>query len=403
MDVLKNRTIYVESYGCTYNHCDTRKLIAIAEEQGCRQVAADQAEVFVINTCTVVAKTERQMLRRMKAFRGREVVVCGCMPVVQQDLIREVCDAHIILPEELQRRSGRAGAMIAPGTGAVQVGPGCLGACAYCITRCARGRLRSFPEELILGEVERLAAEGAHEIQLTGQDVSAYGLDGTSSLAELLHRIGELPGDFRVRVGMMNPATACRIADDLVEAFSQEKVFGFVHLPVQSGSDGVLADMRRGYAAADFVCLVEAFRRRLPGVRISTDLIVGYPTETDEDFAGTLDLLAATRPTKVNITRYSPRPDTPAARFRDMPDWIKKERSRALTRAANAILDDHNRTFVGNKVEVLVTEQKRAGSVVARDRFYNNIIVKETLPLGARVRVAVTGHRRHYLVAERVA
>jgi threonylcarbamoyladenosine tRNA methylthiotransferase CDKAL1 len=403
MDVLKNRTIYVESYGCTYNHCDTQKLIAIAEAQGCRQVAAHDAEVFVINTCTVVAKTERQMLRRMEAFRDREVVVCGCMPVVQQEKIREVCDAYIILPEELQRRSGRAGGMVAPGTGAVQVGPGCLGSCAYCITRCARGRLQSFPEEAILAEIERLVAEGAHEIQLTGQDVSAYGLDGTTNLAELLHRIGEIPGDFRVRVGMMNPATARRITDDLVEAFLQEKVFGFVHLPVQSGSDRVLAAMRRGYAAADFVRLVEAFRERLPGVRISTDLIVGYPTETDAEFNQTLDLLNATRPTKVNITRFSPRPGTMAAEFGDMPEWIKKERSRALTRAANAVLDDHNRTFIGNELEVLVTEQKRAGSVVARDRFYNNIIVREALPLGTRVRVAVTGHRRHYLVAECVA
>jgi threonylcarbamoyladenosine tRNA methylthiotransferase CDKAL1 len=402
MDVLKNRTIYVESYGCTYNHCDTQKLVALAEAQGCRQVPADKAEVVVINTCTVVAKTERQMLRRMEAFRDREIVVTGCMPVVQLDAIREVCDAYFILPEELQRLSGRAGAMIAPATGAVQIGPGCLGSCAYCITRCARGRLQSFPEEAILAEIARLVAEGAHEIQLTGQDVSAYGLDRNTSLADLLQRIGDIPGDFRVRVGMMNPATACRIMDDLVEAFLREKVFDFVHLPVQSGSDRVLADMRRGYAAADFTRLVEAFRERLPDMRISTDLIVGYPTETDADFSRTLDLLNATRPTKVNITRFSPRPGTPASTLGDMPDWIKKERSRALTRTANAIYDDTNLAFIGKELEVLVTEQKMEGSVVARDQSYNNIVIREPLPLGIRVRARITGHRRHYLVAEPV-
>ncbi len=402
MDVLKNKTIYVESYGCTYNHCDTRKLIDLAEAQGCRQVAAGDAEVFVINTCTVVAKTERQMLRRMEAFRDREIVVTGCMPVVQLDKIREVCDPHILLPEDLQRISGRAGGMVAPGTGAVQVGPGCLGGCAYCITRRARGRLHSFPASVILSEVESLVAAGAHEIQLTGQDVSAYGLDGNTTLAELLQEIGEIPGDFRVRVGMMNPATASRIADDLVEAFMQEKVFDFVHLPVQSGSNRVLADMRRGYAVEDFLRLVGAFRERLPGVRISTDLIVGYPTETDEDFSRTLDLLDATRPTKVNITRFSTRPGTAAAGLGDMPDWIKKERSRALTRVANTIYDEQNETFIGNELDVMVTEQKRAGSVVARDAAYNNIILREALPLGARMRVKVVGHRRHYLVARRV-
>jgi len=402
MDVLKNRTIYVESYGCTYNHCDTRKLIALAEAQGCRQVSADEAEVYVINTCTVVAKTERQMIRRMEAFRDREIVVTGCMPVVQQDTIREVCDAHIILPEELQRLSGRAGGMIAPGIGAVQVGSGCLGCCAYCITRCARGTLRSFPEDLILSEIATLVAGGAHEIQLTGQDVSAYGLDGNTTLADLLHRIGEIPGNFRVRVGMMNPATACRIMDDLVQAFLQDKVFDFVHLPVQSGSDRVLSAMRRGYAAADFTRLVEAFREELPGVRISTDLIAGFPTEMDVDFMRTLDLLNAVRPTKVNITRFSPRLGTEAAGFGDMPDWIKKERSRALTRAANAIYDDHNRTFIGKELEVMVTEQRMAGSVVARDHAYYNIVIREVLPLGARVRVKIAGHKRHYFMGEPV-
>ncbi|HDR73702.1 MAG TPA: tRNA (N(6)-L-threonylcarbamoyladenosine(37)-C(2))-methylthiotransferase [Methanoculleus sp.] len=402
MDVLNNRTIYVESYGCTYNHCDTQKLIALAEAQGCRQVPADEAEVFVLNTCTVVGTTERQMIRRLKAFRDREIVVTGCMPVVQREAIREVCDASFILPEELQRWSGRAGAMIAPGVGAVQVGPGCLGSCAYCITRCARGRLRSFPEDMIIAEIERLAAGGACEIQLTGQDVSAYGMDGTGTLADLLHRIGEIPGGFSVRVGMMNPATACRIADDLAAAFSQEKVFSFVHLPVQSGSDSVLAAMRRGYTVADFTGLVGAFRDRMPNVRVSTDLIAGFPTETDEDFRRTLDLLHEIRPTKVNITRYSPRPGTAAAELGDMPDWIKKERSRALTRAANAIYDDHNCTVIGTELAVLVTEQRMAGSAVARDQSYHNVVIGEPLPIGTRLRVRITGHRRHYLLGEPV-
>ncbi|MDG6257255.1 MAG: tRNA (N(6)-L-threonylcarbamoyladenosine(37)-C(2))-methylthiotransferase [Methanomicrobiaceae archaeon] len=402
MDRLSNRTIYVESYGCTHNHCDTQKLIALAEAQGCRQVPADEAEVFVLNTCTVVAKTERQMIRRLKAFRDREIVVTGCMPVVQREAIREVCDAYFILPEELQRRSGRAGTMIGPGIGAVQVGSGCLGSCAYCITRCARGRLRSFPEDLILAEIERLAAEGACEIQLTGQDVSAYGMDGSSTLADLLHRIGEIPGGFRVRVGMMNPSSAYRQADDLAEAFSQEKIFSFIHLPVQSGSDRVLAAMRRGYTVADFAGLVAAFRDRMPGVRVSTDLIAGFPTETGEDFRRTLDLLTAIRPTKVNITRYSPRPGTAAAGWGDMPDWIKKERSRALTRAANAIYDDHNCTFIGTELEVLVTEQRMAGSAVARDQSYTTIVIGETISIGTRLRVRITGHRRHYLLGEPV-
>lgn len=399
---LRNKKIYVESYGCTFNHADTEKLVELAKSQGCSLVYPEEAEVFIINTCTVVERTERTMLRRIAAFSDREVVVTGCMPVVQMDRIEAVCPARVITPGELTRCSGRIGAAVAPGVGVVQIATGCLGHCSYCITRFARGPLASYPAEQILDEVSRLVRGGATEIQLTGQDVSAWGLDCQETFAGLLGEVLELPGDFMVRVGMMNPATSREIAGELAGLFSHEKCFAFAHLPVQSGSDHVLAAMNRGYTAEDFCGIAGTLRRSVPDIRISTDFITGFPAERDEDFRHSLALLERIRPGKVNITRYSPRPKTPSADLYDMPDWVKKERSRALTRAAAAIYADSNSALKGSVCAVIVTEQGKPGTVIARDKSYRLFVISEALPVGTRCQVEVTGHRTHYLTARRL-
>jgi threonylcarbamoyladenosine tRNA methylthiotransferase CDKAL1 len=232
--------------------------------------------------------------------------------------------------------------------------------------------------------------------------VSSYGRDIGTHLPELLGALCDVPGDFRIRVGMMNPATVLPVLDDLVGAFRHGKVFGFAHLPVQSGSDAVLAAMKRGYCSEDFCHIVETFRAALPGIRISTDFIVGFPTETDADFADSCALLTRTQPTKVNITRYSRRPGTGAAAWHDLPEWIRKERSRALTKMAHAVCDRAGDRMIGHERDVLVTEKKVPGTCIARDASYNNIVIKEDLPIGSRCRVAITGNCRHYLIGTRL-
>lgn len=403
METLQNKKIHLETYGCTFNFADTEKIAVLALRQGCEIVSPGEADAVIINTCTVVSQTERAMLRAISDYPDKEIYVTGCMPVVQPDLIYGVRpDAKLILPEELYNCSDTIGALVDDSTGVVQTGRGCVSRCAYCITKNARGPLRSFSEEKIVGEVERLVSLGAVEIQLTGQDLSAYGYDTGSSLADLLNRIDSVEGDFMIRVGMMNPSTVIRQSDELAEAFTGEKVFSFAHLPVQSGSDRVLKDMKRGYTVQDFNDVVDAFRRSNPGIRISTDFIVGYPTESEEDFSKTLSLIERIRPTKVNITRFSAREGTDAASLKDIPDWIKKERSRTLTIAANRLYDSFNENCIGKEADVIVTERKRAGSCIARDRSYNNIVIKEEMDAGTRCRVRIVSHRRHYLIGERI-
>ena len=357
---------------------------------------------MIVNTCTVIGATERKMLRRLALFAGRDLYVTGCMPLVQMELIRSVCTPRVILPAEIQERSDGVGSRGAGAIGVVQVASGCVGRCSYCITRLARGRLVSAPPEAILDAVRRLVASGAYEIQLTGQDVAAWGLDRGESLPDLLQAIAEIPGRFSVRLGMMHPASVLGILEPLVDACTSDKIFRFLHLPAQSGSDAVLERMQRGYRAADVIRIVDAFREQYPDMMISSDFITGFPGETDEDFRQTLDLLRRAAFVKVNVTRYSRRPGTPAAALKDLPERIRKDRSRALLAEANRIYDRYNERWMGRETSIVATEKNAPSSTVCRNPCYLNVIVKEDLPLGFSGRAVITENRRHYVVGEPV-
>ncbi|MDV2481789.1 tRNA (N(6)-L-threonylcarbamoyladenosine(37)-C(2))-methylthiotransferase [Methanoculleus sp. Wushi-C6] len=400
LEDLRGRAIYIESYGCTYNHADTRRLEAILEGLGCTLTGPDDAEAVIVNTCTVIDATERKMLRRLAVFADRDLYVTGCMPLVQMERIRSVCTPHLIHPDEIHERSGTVGTPGAGAIGVVQVASGCLGRCSYCITRLARGRLKSASAGEILDAVRGLAASGAYEIQLTGQDVAAWGLDRGESLPDLLQAITGVPGRFAVRLGMMHPASVLGILDPLIDACAGEKVFRFLHLPVQSGSDTVLERMQRGYSAADVIRIVDAFRERYPEMMISSDFITGFPGETEEEFRETLGLLERAAFVKVNITRYSRRPGTPAAAFKDLPERIRKDRSRILLAEANRIYDRYNERWIGREIPVVATEKNAPGSTICRSPCYLNVVVREDLPFGFSGRAVITENRRHYVVGE---
>ena len=360
----------------------------------------EEADAVIVNTCTVIGATERKMLRRLALFADRDLYVTGCMPLVQMERIRSVCTPHVIRPDEIHERAGSVGTRGPGAIGVVQVASGCVGRCSYCITRLARGRLISAPREAIVDAVRALVASGAYEIQLTGQDVAAWGLDRGESLPDLLQEIAKIPGRFAVRPGMMHPATVLGILEPLVDAYKSEKIFRFLHLPVQSGSDTVLERMQRGYTAADVLRIVDAFRERYPDMMISSDFIAGFPGETDEEFSQTLALLRRAAFVKVNITRYSRRPGTPAAALKDLPERIRKDRSRTLLAEANRIYDSYNERWIGRETAIVATEKNAPGSTVCRNPCYLNVVIKEDLPFGFAGRAVITGNHRHYVTAE---
>jgi len=403
LEKLRNQRIYVETYGCRYNFGDSAKLIEVLKHQGSTIVGtADEADVVVINTCTVVGATERKMLRRLSRFRDYNLLVTGCMPAVQREAIFAVCTPEFIQSDAIRNAYRDINSVPGGGVAIVQVAQGCSGRCSYCLSRIARGPLKSFTADEILAEITAHIQAGTPEIQITAQDVSSWGRDTGMSLPELLNAVDSLPGQFMIRVGMMNPATVREMRDDLVDAFASDHVFKFIHLPVQSGSDHILDRMGRAYTVADFEEIVTAFRTRYPEITLVTDMIVGFCGETGQDFSASLDLIERLRPNKVNITRYSPRPFTPLSSEKDPPDWVKKDRSRSMNAHAEKIYSSVNKGYLEQNVPFVVTETVKQGSVMARSPNYVGIVINEELPVGFTGRVILKKDRKYFFLGERV-
>jgi len=403
LEALANRCVFIETYGCRYNFGDTAKLVEILKSNGCTMVSsAGKADAVVINTCTVVGSTERRMLRQLSRYRNHELYVTGCMPEVQREAIFSVCTPTLIPPEKIREEYRNVMTVAERGPGIVQIAQGCLGQCTYCLTRIARGPLRSFSEEEILSQVQAFVRSGIPEIQLTAQDVSAWGRDCGRSFPELLTAISDIPGRFMVRVGMMNPSTVNYCLDDLVDAFAGDRIFKFVHIPIQSGSDTVLTRMGRRCTVAECERTVAAFRNRYPDITIATDMIVGFPKETEYDFSQSCDLIERVRPNKVNITRYSCRPFTPIASEKDFPDSVKKDRSRILNARAGQLYGVINRPLLETVMPFIVTENIREGSVMARAPNYTGIVLNEDLPAGYEGRAILVKDQKYFFIGKRV-
>jgi threonylcarbamoyladenosine tRNA methylthiotransferase CDKAL1 len=200
----------------------------------------------------------------------------------------------------------------------------------------------------------------------------------------------------------MNPATVKGILDDLVDAYSSDRIFKFVHLPVQSGSDAILDQMGRGYTVEDFEEIVTTFKKRYPTITLATDMIVGFPGETREDFSESLELIDRVRPNKVNITRYSPRPFTPLFSQEDFPDRVKKDRSRIMNSRAEKVYASINEGCLEKQVPFLVTETIKTGSVMARSPDYLGIVIEENLPVGYEGRAILKNDRKYFFIGQRI-
>jgi MiaB-like tRNA modifying enzyme len=274
-----------------------------------------------------------------------------------------------------------------PVIGIIPISYGCLGSCAYCCVVFARGRLRSYTIGEIFERVKTDLATGVREFWLTSQDTACYGMDIGTNLPDLIKAVCNVEGDFKVRVGMMTPNMALKILKNLVKAFENEKVFKFLHLPVQSGDDQILKRMRRFYTVADFKRIMNAFREALPRITIATDVICGFPGETREAFEETLQLIEDVKPDIVNISKFFGRPGTPAAEMENaVPFSELKERSAILSRLASRIAFERNREWVGWKGEVFVDEiGKVPGSWVGRNFAYKPIVIKSEKNLLGKV------------------
>jgi MiaB-like tRNA modifying enzyme len=412
--------IYVETYGCTANKSDERLLMGLLKHDHHEIVDnIKDADVLVLLTCTVIGTTEQRMLSRLKVFQKthKKIVVTGCMPTVQAELIQSIApNAFLLPPQYIQYISNIIqgnkpsfletkktmlpkyfDTVIAP----IAIAEGCLFSCSYCITHFARGALRSFPIQEIAADVCSAIKQGCKEIQLTAQDTASYGLDTRTNLGMLLAQVCRLDGAFRVRVGMMNPATVQKNLDSILTAYQHHKIYKFLHLPVQSGDDEILEKMNRGYSVKDFTRLVERFRKTIPTLTLSTDVIIGFPTETEEQFNRTIELLKQIKPDIINITRFSARPLTTAKKMKGrIPTHMVKERSKRTTDICTKISLEKNQEHLRKTYMVLVTEKGKQKTFTGRAENYKQVVLTEPVAVGDFVSVKIIDAAPTYLVGK---
>jgi len=414
---------HIETYGCTSNRGESREIERRLRDAGHHQVEGPaEADVAILNTCTVVEKTERNMLRRAEelADETADLIVTGCMALAQGEEFADAdVDAQVLhwdeVPEavtngECPTTTPDAEPILDGVVGILPIARGCMSNCSYCITKQATGRVDSPPVEANVEKARALVHAGAKEIRITGQDTGVYGWDeGERKLPELLERIAtEIEGDFRVRVGMANPGGVHGIREELARVFAEhDEIYNFLHAPVQSGSDDVLADMRRQHEVSQYLDIVETFDDYLDEWTLSTDFIVGFPTEDEADHEQSMDLLRETRPEKINVTRFSKRPGTDAADMKGLGGQTKKDRSKAMTDLKMDVVGDAHEAMVGTERDVLVVEEGTGDSVKCYDQSYRQVIVQNAtehgLEPGDFATVDVVGHQTVYAFGEPVA
>lgn len=373
------------------------------------------ADILIIMTCCVIESTERRMRKRILDLvsTGKQVYVGGCLSSISAgDLVERYPGLGILDTMGLRRLERSVHGMIGshemdriedqfqPMNRVDQIVPistGCLGACTYCITRLARGSLESYDPSDITAKIREGISLGRNEILMTSQDTGVYGFDrppgDRRNLGSLLRYIlPEVEGKYRIRIGMMNPGKSLEIAEDLMDGMDDDRIFKFLHIPVQSGSDGVLKAMRRPYDLEDFLTLISRLRSRFPDLTLSTDIIAGFPGETENDFHESLELIRNVSPDILNLTRFSRRPGTEAY---DMPGqvvgWKVKERSREITELQAGITRRRLEGRLGRHNSCLVTEVGSGETMMVRDSNYTPIIIDGSRDLLGKFIDADTG------------
>ena len=405
-------TCHVTTFGCQMNEKDSEKLLGILETIGYEEVETEEADFLIFNTCTVRENANTKLyghLGQVKKMKERNpqmmIGLCGCM--MQEEHVIEkirssykfvdiIFGTHNIfkLAELLKARVDSKGMIVdiwkdtdqivedLPSDRkfsfkcGVNIMYGCNNFCSYCIVPYVRGRERSRKPEDIIKEVKQVVSEGVKEVMLLGQNVNSYGktLEEPMSFAELLREVEKVEGLERIRFMTPHPKD---LSDDLIEVMAtSKKVCKHMHLPMQSGSSRLLKLMNRHYTKEQYVALAKKIQERIPGVSFTTDIIVGFPGETEEDFQETLDVVRKAKYDSAFTFIYSKRSGTPAAKMPDqVPDDVVHERFDRLLKVVNEAAKEQNGKLTGNTELVLVEEIDEKDDTMVTGRLSNNSVV----------------------------
>lgn len=412
------QTIYMKTFGCSHNQSDSEYMAGQLSAFGYNMSEnEDEADLWLINTCTVKSPSQSAMETLIAKCKSAKMplVVAGCVPQGSRDL-KELDGVSIVGVQQIDRvvevveetLKGHEVRLLTRKTlpaldlpkvrknkfvEILPINVGCLGACTYCKTKHARGHLGSYTVDSLVGRARTVIADGVREIWLSSEDTGAYGRDIGVSLPILLNSlVSKLPpdGSTMLRIGMTNPPYILEHLKEIAEVLRHPCVYSFLHVPVQSGSDSILSAMNREYTVSEFRTVVDTLIKLVPGMQIATDVICGFPGETDEDFEQTINLIKEYKFPQVHISQFYPRPGTPAARMKKVPSNIVKKRSRELT----AIFESFT-PYVGmeGKIErILITDIATDGThLVGHTKGYIQVLmVGPGSMLGSSAMVKIT-------------
>jgi len=410
---MEKNSYYIETYGCTSNKADSYIISSILDMAGYFQKNLEDAEFVFINTCAVKQQTENKIKFRLKELYNRYnkeenkyFVIAGCLPHIEDnyiDVIKKIIpnfsaiidldnldEIPVILREIKSGQKNlvfKSNAVIDKSkflidykkskiTGIVPISSGCLGSCTYCCVKNARGRLNCYEPKNIIENVKHQLKQGIKQIYLTSQDCSSYESENVK-LVDLISKIVELDYKFFLRVGMLNPKFLIEEFEQLLSIFKLKKVYQFLHIPIQSGSDSILKRMNRYYNVAEITEKLKILRKEFPLLSISTDIICGFPGESEEDFNQTVDLIKWLKPEILNVSKFTPRPGTKAKIMEQVNSKIIKKRSTILSKIFRESLSKININWKNWEGEVLVLHEGfKENQAFGRNIAYKNIFVE---------------------------
>jgi MiaB-like tRNA modifying enzyme len=424
------KSYYLETYGCSLNTADSDIIVGRLHSEGFLQVSdSDKADVIILNTCGVKEPTEDKIIYRLEQLSNSTipVVITGCLPKISIKRIKNAIPQFSALlgPQTIESLGiivervlkGEKGIVhLEPDQGSklryfegppnsvictIPICEGCLGDCAYCAVRFARGPVRSYKIEELQKLVGRCIHLGYREIRLTAQDASTYGYDTNERLVDLLRTLSQFDGKHRFRLGMFNQNLISNTFSEFLKMMKSPNYFRFFHIPVQSGSNRILNAMHRRYHIEEFQEIVSRIRRFFPKPTIATDIMVGFPGETQDDFMKSYELVKNLKPTITNISKYGDRPGTLASQSDTKVDTLQKKNwSRKLSKLVSKIMTLENKSWIGWTGSILVTKPGPKRGMTCRNDSYKPIIIHENKPVGTWIQVEVTSAEKTHLYAE---
>ncbi|MHA1269774.1 MAG: tRNA (N(6)-L-threonylcarbamoyladenosine(37)-C(2))-methylthiotransferase [Candidatus Helarchaeota archaeon] len=411
----ENLQYFIKSYGCTYSKNSAQIIEGLLINNGFKKVKSiDIADIIIINTCVVKINTENKILylisKISKQMPEKILIITGCMAEVMSDRVTSISpQANLIGPfyiteiikvinefkqnlrpikligkrveDKLNQPKQVSNNLIA----IIPISQGCVNTCNYCIVKKAMGQLKSYPIEVIISNISKVTRNGVKEIQLTAQDLSAYGKDINMKLTDILERINNITGKFRTRLGMMNPSTLLPNIDNLSTICKSDKFYKFFHIPIQSGDNEILEKMNRKYRIEDFLKIYNVIRENFNEFTLSTDIICGYPGETDDNFNNTLKIIKKIKPDIINISKYSHRPGTTASKERDLPTKVKKARSTVLYKLFESYTREKLKKMIEKKYNVLYLKKISNRIYWGRTEKYSPVFVESNENLIGRI------------------